>query len=134
PAETQRLVHRFGPGDAGLAGVALAEPYVQDAMFSVMALEPGAKGGRRLEEHDLHGYERASRSAPCPFVRSNALSSRSPPSKSPESVCAAPSASAIPTSTIRFSCSMIFATSVPMTIWRGSPGTPTAASRRSPMY
>src|SRR5262245_36206743 len=134
PAEAQRLVHRLGPGDAGPAGVALAEPDVQAAMFSVMALEPGAKGRRRLEEHDLHGYERVSRSTPCPFARSNASSSRSPLSKAPGSVCAAPSASAIPTSTIRFSCSMIFATSAPMTIWRGSPGTPTAASRRSPMY
>src|ERR1051325_6772551 len=96
PAEAQRFVHRLRPGDAGLAGVALAETHVQDSVFCVMALEPGAKGPRRLEEHDSHPANVAPRSCTCPSVRSSASSSRSRRSKELAYGCAVPSASALP--------------------------------------
>src|SRR6185436_11927074 len=50
PAEAQRLVHRLGPGDAGLAGTLLIIPDPQLAGGGVVLLQPGAKGLRRREE------------------------------------------------------------------------------------
>src|SRR5688572_25559247 len=55
PAETERLVNRLRPGDAGLARTLLVEPDQELGSPGVIGLQPGAKLGRSSEERRPHG-------------------------------------------------------------------------------
>src|SRR6266852_1539536 len=50
PAEAQRNLYGFGPGDARSSGISLVEADKQLLEFFVMGLEPGAEVAGRCEE------------------------------------------------------------------------------------
>src|SRR5690348_13205813 len=55
PAETQRDVHGFRPGDTRAAGRLLVKSDPQFPLAFMMLLEPGAERLGRLEEDRFHG-------------------------------------------------------------------------------